>query len=155
MKAVLQRVTRASVTVDGRVIGRIEQGLLVLLGVAKGDGAADAQQIADKIARLRIFSDDAGKMNRAIGEVGGAVLLVSQFTLLGNTAKGRRPGFDDAAAPELARTLYEAVGAALRAAGIPVEWGSFGAHMAVELLNDGPVTFLLESRRESQAAEAS
>lgn len=155
MKAVLQRVTRASVTVEGRVIGRIDHGLVVLLGVAKGDGEADVQQVAEKITRLRIFSDDAGKMNRAIGEVGGAVLLVSQFTLVGNTAKGRRPSFDDAAPPDLARALYAAVGAALQAAGLSVAWGEFGAHMAVELINDGPVTFLVDSRRAPEAATSS
>ncbi len=146
MKAVLQRVTRACVTVEGRVVGAIGQGMLVLLGVAKGDTDADARIIAEKLAGLRMFSDEAGKMNRSVADIGGAVLLVSQFTLLGNTAKGRRPSFDEAAPPEQARGLYEAVGGALQAFGLPVEHGVFGAHMAVDLVNDGPVTLLLDSR---------
>lgn len=146
MKAVLQRVARASVTVEGRVVGEIAHGLLVLLGVARGDGEVDARFVADKIAGLRIFSDEAGKMNRSVVDVGGAVLLVSQFTLVANTSKGRRPGFDDAAPPAEARSRYEQVLGVLRTAGLLVEQGVFGAHMAVELLNDGPVTFLLDSR---------
>ena len=147
MKAVLQRVIRASVAVDGHVVGRIESGLLVLLGVARGDGRHDVQQVADKIESLRIFSDDQGKMNRSVTDVGGAILLVSQFTLLGDTAKGRRPGFDQAAPPDEARALYDEVAALLRAKGLRVEQGQFAAHMLVELVNDGPVTLLLDSRR--------
>lgn len=149
MKAVLQRVTRAAVEVDGQVVGRIGAGLLVLLGVAKGDGDRDLLYIVEKIQTLRIFADHEGKMNRALGDVGGALLLVSQFTLLGDTTKGRRPGFDLAAPPDEARALYEGAVNRLRAAGVLVETGIFGAHMQVELLNDGPVTFLLDSRRGS------
>ena len=149
MKAVLQRVTRAAVEVNGRVVGRISAGLLVLLGVAKGDGERDLRYIIEKIQTLRIFGDDEGKMNRALSDVGGALLLVSQFTLLSDTTKGRRPGFDLAAPPDEARALYEEAVNQLRAAGVIVETGTFGAHMQVELLNDGPVTFLLDSRRGS------
>lgn len=149
MKAVLQRVTRAAVEVDGQVVGRIGAGLLVLLGVAKGDGDRDLLYIVEKIQTLRIFADHEGKMNRALGDVGGSLLLVSQFTLLGDTTKGRRPGFDLAAPPDEARALYEGAVNRLRAAGVLVETGIFGAHMQVELLNDGPVTFLLDSRRGS------
>ncbi len=147
MKAVLQRVTRAAVEVDGQVVGRIGAGLLVLLGVAKGDGERDLLYIVEKIQTLRIFADHEGKMNRALGDVGGSLLLVSQFTLLGDTTKGRRAGFDLAAPLDEARALYEAAVNRLRAAGVLVETGIFGAHMQVELLNDGPVTFLLDSRR--------
>ncbi|MBS0177947.1 MAG: D-tyrosyl-tRNA(Tyr) deacylase [Nitrospira sp.] len=148
MKAVIQRVTRASVEVDGRIVGRIGAGLLVLLGVAKGDEERDLLYLVEKLHTLRIFSDDQGKMNRSLVEVGGEVLLVSQFTLLGDTTKGRRPGFDRVAAPDEARTWYEQAVTRLRAVGVKVETGVFGAHMQVELLNDGPVTFLLDSRRE-------
>ncbi|HNA26057.1 MAG TPA: D-aminoacyl-tRNA deacylase [Nitrospira sp.] len=148
MKAVIQRVTRASVEVDGRIVGRIGAGLLVLLGVAKGDEERDLLYLVEKLHTLRIFADDQGKMNRSLVEVGGEVLLVSQFTLLGDTTKGRRPGFDRAAAPDEARIWYEEAVTRLRAVGVKVETGVFGAHMQVELLNDGPVTFLLDSRRE-------
>lgn len=149
MKAVIQRVTRAAVQVNGQVVGRIDAGLLVLLGVAKGDVERDLLYIIEKLQTLRIFGDEAGKMNLALSDVGGALLLVSQFTLLGDTTKGRRPGFDLAAPPEEARALYEEASNRLRAAGLRVETGVFGAHMQVELLNDGPVTFLLDSRRGS------
>lgn len=149
MKAVLQRVTKASVEVDGTIVGRIDAGLLVLLGVAKGDGERDLLYIIEKIRTLRIFGDEKGKMNLALREIGGAVLLVSQFTLLGDTTKGRRPGFDQAALPDEARAWYEQAVSRLRADGLTVETGIFGAHMQVELLNDGPVTFLLDSRRGS------
>ena len=152
MKAVIQRVTHASVEVEGRVVGTIGQGLLVLLGVAKGDGESDCRFLAEKLRVLRIFSDEAGKMNRSLSDVGGSVLLVPQFTLLGNTKNGRRPSFDEAALPDEARRLYEEMVAALRAQGTPVETGVFAAHMKVELLNDGPVTFLLESRGGVAAA---
>ncbi len=148
MKAVIQRVTRASVEVDGQVVGRIGIGLLVLLGVAKGDEERDLVYVVEKLHSLRIFGDDQGRMNRSLIDVGGALLVVSQFTLLGNTDKGRRPGFDLAAPPETARTLYEEVVRRLRSAGLKVETGVFGAHMQVELLNDGPVTFMLDSRRQ-------
>ncbi|GKS60323.1 putative D-aminoacyl-tRNA deacylase-like protein [Nitrospira sp.] len=150
MKAVLQRVSRASVTVDGRLVGQIGSGLLVLLGVARGDGEPDAQYLAEKILTLRIFSDAQGKMNRSVTDAGGAVLLVSQFTLLGDTTKGRRPGFDQAAPPGEARALYERLASLLRARELCVEQGLFGAHMEVELLNEGPVTFLLDSRSGGQ-----
>ena len=149
MKAVIQRVTRAAVQVNGQVVGRIDAGLLVLLGVAKGDVERDLLYIIEKLQTLRIFGDEAGKMNLALSDVGGALLLVSQFTLLGDTTKGRRPGFDLAAPPEEAHALYEEASNRLRAAGLRVETGVFGAHMQVELLNDGPVTFLLDSRRGS------
>ncbi|MGD9726648.1 MAG: D-aminoacyl-tRNA deacylase [Nitrospiraceae bacterium] len=155
MKAVLQRVTRASVEVDGTIVGRIGSGLVVLLGVARGDGEQDAQYIADKVHSLRIFSDEAGKMNRSVADNLGAVLLISQFTLVGETAKGRRPDFGSAAPPAEAKVLYERVEAVLRSKGLPVETGRFGADMKVDLVNDGPVTFLLESRRTNHLAPSS
>lgn len=146
MKAVIQRVTGASVEVEGRVVGRIASGLVVLLGVAKGDGESDGRYLVDKIRTLRIFSDDQGKMNRSLADAGGSVLLISQFTLLGRTTNGRRPSFDEAAPPDVARRLYEQVAADLRAQGVTVETGVFAAHMTVTLVNDGPVTFTLDSR---------
>jgi D-tyrosyl-tRNA(Tyr) deacylase len=151
MKAVIQRVTRASVEVDGMIVGRIGAGLLVLLGVAKGDDERDLSYLLEKLQTLRIFGDDQGKMNRSLVDVGGALLLVSQFTLLGDTSKGRRPGFDLAASPEAARALYEQAVERLRSAGLTVETGVFGAHMQVELLNDGPVTFIVDSRRQVES----
>ena len=152
MKAVIQRVTRASVEVEGRIVGRIGAGLLVLLGVAKGDDERDLSYLLEKLQTLRIFGDDQGKMNRSLVDVGGALLLVSQFTLLGDTSKGRRPGFDLAASPEAARALYEQAVGRLRSAGLTVETGVFGAHMQVELLNDGPVTFIVDSRRQVESS---
>ena len=152
MKAVIQRVTRASVEVEGRRVGAIGAGLLVLLGVAKGDGETDCRFMVEKLRGLRIFADEAGKMNRSLADVGGAVLLVSQFTLLGNTRSGRRPGFEDAAKPDDAKRLYELVSAILKAQGTAVETGVFAAYMQVELVNDGPVTFLLDSRNGISAA---
>jgi D-tyrosyl-tRNA(Tyr) deacylase len=149
MRAVIQRVARASVEVNDQVVSRIGAGLLVLLGVAKGDGERDLLYIVEKLQTLRIFGDDQGKMNRTLLEAGGALLVVSQFTLLGDTGQGRRPGFDLAAPPDEARALYEQAVSRLQAAGIEVKTGVFGAHMQVELLNDGPVTFLLDSRRGS------
>lgn len=146
MKAVVQRVSRASVEVNGTIVGKIETGLLVLLGVAKGDTEADGRYVAEKLTTLRIFPDDQGKMNRSLMDVRGAVLLVSQFTLLARTESGRRPSFDGAAPPDEAKRLYEQVAARLRAQGARVETGIFAAHMQVELLNDGPVTLLLDSR---------
>ncbi len=146
MKAVIQRVTKASVQVEGQTVGQIESGLLVLLGVAKGDGETDGQYVVEKIRTLRIFSDEQGKMNRSLADIGGSVLLVSQFTLLGRTANGRRPSFDEAASPDEANRLYGQVAAELRDLGTHVETGIFAAHMQVELLNDGPVTFVLDSR---------
>jgi D-aminoacyl-tRNA deacylase len=152
MKAVIQRVTRASVEVDGRLVGKIGEGLLVLLGVAKGDGESDCQFLVEKLRTVRIFSDEAGKMNRSLTDIKGSVLLVSQFTLLGNTRNGRRPSFDEAAPTEEAKRWYEATAALLRAQGTPVETGVFAAHMKVELLNDGPVTFVLDSRSGQSVA---
>ena len=149
MKAVIQRVTRASVHVEGKTVGQIEYGLLVLLGVAKGDGESDGRYLVEKIRTLRIFSDEQGKMNCSLADIGGSVLLVSQFTLLGRTVNGRRPSFDEAALPEEANRLYEQVVADLRDHGTHVETGVFAAHMQVELLNDGPVTFVLDSRGAS------
>ena len=147
MRAILQRVTKAAVEVDGKIVGEIGAGLLVLLGVAKTDAAADADFLAAKIVNLRIFADDAGKMNRSLLDCGGALLVVSQFTLYGDCRKGRRPGFDDAAPPDQARALYEHFVAAARSLGVAVETGIFQAHMAVSLVNDGPVTFLVENTR--------
>ncbi|MCI0426549.1 MAG: D-aminoacyl-tRNA deacylase [Nitrospiraceae bacterium] len=146
MKAVIQRVTRASVHVEGKTVGQVESGLLVLLGVAKGDGETDGRYLVEKIRMLRIFSDEQGKMNRSLADIGGSVLLVSQFTLLGRMANGRRPSFDEAALPDEAKRLYEQVVVGLRDHGTHVETGVFAAHMQVELLNDGPVTFVLDSR---------
>jgi len=147
MRAVVQRVTRASVSVDGEVIGRIDRGLVVLLGVEQDDTDGDAHQLADKTIQLRIFEDAEGKMNLALNEVGGAMLVVSQFTLLGDCRKGRRPSFIQAAPPELAERLYETFVAAVGVLGIPVATGKFRAMMQVELVNDGPVTMLLDSRK--------
>jgi len=145
MKAVIQRVSRASVTVDGIVTGAIGRGLLILLGVGKSDTRQSADYLAGKITGLRIFPDQNGKMNCSLIDTGGALLVVSQFTLYGDCRKGRRPGFDDAAPPELARALYEYFVSRLRELRVPVETGVFQAHMDVELINDGPVTLLLES----------
>lgn len=147
MRAVVQRVSRAEVRVDGKVTGSVGRGLLVLLGVDKADGDVDVTILADKVAALRIFEDEAGKMNLAAGDVAGGVLVVSQFTLLGDARKGNRPSFVDAAAPEFANELYERFCARLMEKGLPVATGVFRAHMDVELVNDGPVTILLESRK--------
>jgi D-tyrosyl-tRNA(Tyr) deacylase len=147
MRAVLQRVTRASVTVEGTLVGRIGLGWLVLLGVARGDTDDDADRIADKVANLRAFEDDQGKMNRSVLEVEGDVLVVSQFTLLGDCRAGRRPSFTEAAEPAEADRLYRRVVERLTAAGLTVATGVFRAMMDVELVNDGPVTLLLDSRR--------
>jgi len=147
MRAVVQRVSEASVTVNGAVTGEIALGLLVLLGVEEADTEQDAAYIAEKVAGLRIFSDEAGKFNLALPDVGGAVLLISQFTLHGDCRKGRRPSFIKAARPEQAIPLCEHTGSLLRAEGITVATGTFGAHMRVALVNDGPVTLLLDSRK--------
>ncbi len=146
MKAVLQRVKRASVTVDGQIVGQIGPGILVLLGVEQGDSEADARQLADKSIALRIFDDAQGKMNLGLEESHGSLLVVSQFTLLGDCRKGRRPSFLQAAPPELAEKLYETFIAAAGSRGIPVATGQFRAMMDVELVNDGPVTLILDSR---------
>lgn len=146
MRIVVQRVRSARVLVDGRTAGEIDAGLLVLLGVANGDGPSDVQYIAEKVRDLRLFPDDSGRMNRSVVESGGAVLVVSQFTLVADCRKGRRPSFDTAAPPPLAQALYEDVVRRLRESGLSVETGVFQAHMQVELVNDGPVTFVIESK---------
>ena len=147
MRGVVQRVRRASVTVDGVVTGQIGTGLLVLVGAAEGDDERDAETLAGKVARLRVFADADGKMNLDVQQAGGAVLAVSQFTLLGDCRRGRRPSFVRAARPELARPLFEHYVKATRDLGLRCETGVFGAMMDVELLNDGPVTLLLDTRR--------
>jgi D-tyrosyl-tRNA(Tyr) deacylase len=147
MRAVVQRVSRAEVRVEGKVAGAIGRGLLVLLGVSREDGEEDARAMADKLAGLRVFEDAAGKMNLAVGEVAGGVLVVSQFTLLGDGRKGNRPSFVEAAPPEAANALYERCCALLREKGLPVATGVFRAMMEVELVNDGPVTILLDSKK--------
>jgi D-aminoacyl-tRNA deacylase len=146
LKAVVQRVARARVTVDGEVVGEIERGLLVLLGVAQGDPPECEALLAKKTAELRIFPDDEGKMNRSVLEVGGAALVVSQFTLLADCKKGRRPSFIGAAPPDEAKARYEGFCALLRGHGLRVETGRFAASMQVELLNEGPVTIVLDTR---------
>lgn len=145
MRAVLQRVLSARVTVDGVEVGFIGPGLLALIGVAAGDDDAAAASLATSIAHLRIFADDAGRMNRSVEDVGGAVLVVSQFTLLADTSRGRRPSFTGAAPPAVAERLVERVAGELGARGIAVARGRFGAHMAVDLVNDGPVTIVLDT----------
>jgi D-tyrosyl-tRNA(Tyr) deacylase len=154
MRAVIQRVSSASVSVSERVVARIGPGLVVLVAVAKSDEAADIEYTAAKIAELRIFGDEHGRMNRSVVEVEGAVLVVSQFTLLADVRKGRRPSFDAAAAPEAARALYEKLVARLRSVGLTVETGVFQARMAVELVNDGPVTILVDSDRRASERSA-
>lgn len=146
MRACIQRVSRARVTVAGAVSGEIGPGMLVLLGVAQDDTEGDVRQLADKITGLRIFEDDEQKMNRSLADVGGAMLVVSQFTLLGDCRKGRRPSFDQAARPELAERLYQLFVDAVTQQGIAVATGKFRAYMEVELVNDGPVTLLIDTR---------
>jgi len=146
MKAVLQRVSSASVTVDSAVVGDISLGLMILLGVEQGDTEQDATYLAQKSCELRIFADEAGKMNKSIREVGGSILVVSQFTLIADWRKGRRPGFTRAAAPAEGERLYLYFVEQLRNLGVEVETGIFGAHMDVSLVNDGPVTLLLDNR---------
>ena len=147
MRMVCQRVLEARVKVNEQTAGKIDKGLLVYLGVGKGDTASDAQFIAEKLVNLRIFADEAGKMNRSVLDVGGKILLISNFTLHGDCRKGRRPGFDAAADPSLAEELYEKVAELISAQGVGVEKGVFGGYMQVTSLNDGPVTFLLDSAK--------
>ncbi|MBW1952192.1 MAG: D-tyrosyl-tRNA(Tyr) deacylase [Deltaproteobacteria bacterium] len=148
MRAVLQRVKSASVTIAGELVGSIGPGLLALVGVAQDDGPQDVAYMAQKIAHLRVFEGDGRLMHRSIQDIGGAVLLVSQFTILGDCRKGRRPSFDQAAPPQLAEELYEALVTALRAQGLPVATGRFREMMDVSLINDGPVTLLLDSKKQ-------
>ena len=150
MKAVIQRVSRARVVIANREHSSIGRGILVLLGVEKGDKHEDAETLAKKIVELRIFEDEAGKMNRSVVEVQGAILAVSQFTLLGDCRKGRRPSFDDAAPPDEARRLYEEFVEKLKTTGLRVETGVFQAMMDVELINEGPVTFMLDTRKSGR-----
>ena len=145
MRALIQRVSDASVTVDGRLTGQIGPGLLVLVCAMQGDDAGTAEKLAARVAKLRIFRDEGGKMNRSVLDMGGAALVVSQFTLAADTRSGNRPGFSSAAAPELGEALYEAFAEALRQLGIPVAMGEFGADMQVALTNSGPVTIWLDS----------
>ncbi|AOZ68686.1 D-tyrosyl-tRNA(Tyr) deacylase [Rhodobacter xanthinilyticus] len=145
MRAVIQRVRHADVVVDGVTLGKIGQGLMILVCAMQGDGEAEAEKLAGRIAKLRIFKDEAGKMNRSVTDVGGACLVVSQFTLAADTSRGNRPGFSSAAAPELGKELYEHFSASLRGLGLPVETGEFGADMAVSLLNDGPITIWMDT----------
>ncbi|HZS37127.1 MAG TPA: D-aminoacyl-tRNA deacylase [Polyangia bacterium] len=147
MRAVVQRVSRGEVRVDGAPVGRVGRGFVVLVGAGDDDTDDDAQALADKIVGLRVFPDDAGQMNRALADVGGGLLVISQFTLLGDCRKGRRPSFAKAMAPGPAERLYEKFVALLRASGLAVETGRFRAMMEVELVNDGPVTLLLDSKR--------
>jgi D-aminoacyl-tRNA deacylase len=147
MRAVVQRVTTASVTVEDRVVGSIGRGLLVLLGVSKTDNAASADYMVEKLLGLRVFEDEQGKMNLGVREVGGALLVVSQFTLFGDVRRGKRPSFDDAARPEQAKALYEYLVGKIREQGIECSTGEFQAMMKVSLVNDGPVTILIDSER--------
>ena len=147
MRAVVQRVSKSSVTVDGKVTGKIERGLMVLLGVAEGDTVTDAEYMANKVAGLRIFEDDEGKMNLSVKDIGGDILAVSQFTLLGDVRKGKRPSFSNAARPDVANEFYQNFISFIRAEGLHVEEGVFQTHMMVDLVNDGPVTILLDSKK--------
>lgn len=145
MRALVQRVSHASVTIDGKVHGAIEKGFLILLGITEGDTEADARYLADKCVGLRVFTDENDKMNRSLADVGGGLLVVSQFTLYGDCSHGRRPSFIAAARPDTAIPLYETFVARCRESGLPVATGEFGAHMEVELLNDGPVTLWMDT----------
>jgi len=151
MKAVIQRVTKALVTVEGEVIGKIGRGLVVLVGVAQGDTDEDMSYLSEKTVNLRIFSDAEGKFNLSAIDVHGEILLVSQFTLLASTRKGRRPGFTDAAAPDVAQELFNRFVEKVRATGLTVATGRFQAHMLVELVNDGPVTIIIDSRERLES----
>ena len=145
MRALLQRVSKANVSVDGQQIGQTGPGLLILVCAMQGDDASKADQLANKISKLRIFKDEADKMNRSVMDVGGSALVISQFTLAADTSRGNRPGFSEAAPPDVGQHLYEVFAQRLQAHGVPVETGKFGADMAVELVNDGPVTIWMES----------
>ena len=145
MRALIQRVCRATVRVDEQVVGQIDRGLLILLGISDTDGLSDVEYVAEKCANLRIFEDDQGKMNRSLIDTGGQVLVVSQFTLYGDTRKGRRPGFNRAAPPDIAKSMYEQFVQYLRTLGIHTETGVFGAYMQVEIHNTGPVTLMIDS----------
>ena len=153
MRAVIQRVTQASVTVEGRTVGAIERGLAILVGVRTGDTEAEAQWMASKIATLRIFDDEEGKLNRSVQDVGGSILVVSQFTLYGDARKGRRPSYTNAAPPDAAEPLIRRLVKLLEAEGVPVQTGVFRAHMLVEIHNDGPVTILLEQDARGKKQE--
>ena len=153
MRAVIQRVNKASVSVDGRVVGSMSHGLAILVGIRVGDTEAEAQWMASKIATLRIFDDDEGKLNRSVLDVGGSVLIVSQFTLYGDARKGRRPSYTDAAPPDVAEPLIRRLVELLEAEGISVQTGVFRAHMLVEIHNDGPVTILLEQDARGKRQE--
>ncbi|WP_319471377.1 D-aminoacyl-tRNA deacylase [uncultured Trichococcus sp.] len=148
MRVVVQKVTEASVAVDGEIIGEIGEGFMLLVGIGKDDTQEDVHYLARKISKLRVFEDEEGKMNRALKDVDGAILSVSQFTLFAETKKGNRPSFTNAAPPETGETLYQAFNELLRAEGFPVASGKFGAHMAVSLINDGPVTILIDSKNK-------
>lgn len=155
MRACIQRVSEAQVTVDGEVTGRIGRGVVVLLGVAQGDGRAEANWLAEKIVGLRVFEDDEGKMNRSLAEIGGAMLVVSQFTLLGDCRKGRRPSFTEAAPPAQAEALYEAFVSFAEGQGVEVATGRFREHMLVSLVNDGPVTLWIDTAERGEAGRES
>ena len=144
MKLLIQRVSQASVTVNNQIVGQINQGLLIFIGIVKGDTSSQADYLAHKVSNLRIFEDENGKMNRSVKDIGGKALVISQFTLAGNCSRGNRPGFDNAACPKDAETLYQYFSSQLRTEGVLVENGIFQADMQVNLTNDGPVTFLLE-----------
>jgi len=148
VRALVQRASRASVSVEGKVVGEIGRGLLVLVGVGKDDTEQDVRYLAEKLPHLRVFSDEASKFNRSVIDVGGGLLLVSQFTLMADTRKGRRPSFDQAARPEIAEPLIDQLAQRLRETGVPVATGQFRAHMLVEIHNDGPVTVMLDSRAD-------
>ncbi len=146
MRAVVQRILQSGVEVNGQTVSQIDEGLLVYLSVGKGDSVGDAEFMSEKLVNLRIFADDAGKMNRSVLDVGGAILLVSNFTLHGDCRKGRRPSFDGAAKPGLAQQLYEKVGELIAGQGVTVKKGIFGGHMHISSINDGPVTFFIDSK---------
>ena len=150
MKAVIQRVRKASVDIEGRIVGQIDRGLVVLLGVAQEDNQTDVEFLVEKLPAIRVFSDEAGKMNKSLSDIGGALLIISQFTLLADTDRGRRPSFEKAAPPEQAKVLYQLLVDQLQARTLQVETGEFGATMIVSLENDGPVTLVLDSRKREE-----